>query len=191
MLTRKRVEPHNMGMFESLRPHCILPQLTALDCTELAQLGIRGVLLDVDNTLTRWRSLEIAPEVEAWIQQLQQAGMRACVLSNSASTHRVQTVADRLGLPWITRAVKPLPHNYRRAMQMLETTPETTAIIGDQLLTDILGGNRLGMYTILVEPIDLREAWTTSLLQRPFERMVGRIAKDPATLPPHFNRRLR
>ena len=169
---------HNNHMLDSLRPHRIALTVVELDCHELAGYGIRGVILDLDNTLTRWGSIEIAPEVDGWICALRQAGLRACILSNSASNRRVQPVAERLGLPWLSRAAKPFPHGYRRAMTLLHTTPDTTAVIGDQLFTDILGGNRLGLYTVLVEPIYPREAWTTSLLQRPLERLIGRIAKD-------------
>ncbi len=176
-------------MLDSLRPHRLAVTVIELDCHELAACGIRGVILDLDNTLTPWRSSDIAPEVEGWIRALHQVNIRACILSNSASNRRVKPVAERLGLPWISRAVKPLPYGYRRAMQLLQTTPETTAVVGDQVFTDILGGNRLGLYTVLVDPIFPREAWTTALLQRPLERLIGRTAKDPAAIPPHFTPR--
>lgn len=180
-----------MSMLEVLRPHRIALQVTDLDCLELHTCGIRGVILDLDNTLTRWRSLEVSPEVVTWIRNLHKLDIRACLLSNAVSIRRVEPVAELLGLPWITRAAKPFAHGFRRAMRILQTTPDTTAIIGDQLFTDILGGNRLGLYTVLVEPTDPREAWTTSLLQRPLERLIGRIPKNPATLPPHIGPRLR
>ncbi len=165
-------------MFDSLRPHCLKVNLLELGCRELSERGICGVILDLDNTLTRWRSVEITPEVAGWIAELSQAGIRACILSNSASIRRVQVVAEHLGIPWISRAAKPFPHGYRRAMTLLQSTPATTAIIGDQIFTDILGGNRLGLFTVLVEPLYPYEAWTTSLLQRPLERLIGRLPKS-------------
>jgi len=164
-------------MLDTLRPHRLKVNILELDCRDLVEHGICGVILDLDNTLTRWRSVDIAPEVVEWIAALSQAGIRACILSNAISIRRVQVVAERLGLPWISRAAKPFPHGYRRAMTLLQTTPATTAIIGDQLFTDIVGGNLLGLFTVLVEPLYPYEAWTTSLLQRPLERLVGRVAK--------------
>ena len=176
-------------MLDSLRPHRLAVTVFELDCRELATCGIRGVILNLDNTLTRWGSIEIAPEVAQWVCDLRTAGITSCILSNSASTRRVRPVAEHLGLPWITRAAKPFPQGFRRAMHLLQTTPESTAIVGDQLFTDILGGNRLGLYTVLVEPIFPREAWTTSLLQRPLERLIGRTPKDPADIPARFSAR--
>jgi HAD superfamily phosphatase (TIGR01668 family) len=100
------------------------------------------------------------------------------VVTNAASTKRVQPVAEHLGIPWIIRAAKPLPRGYRHAMGLLGTTPATTAMIGDQVFTDILGGNRLGLYTILVDPLpNAREALITRMVQRPLERVVGRVPK--------------
>jgi HAD superfamily phosphatase (TIGR01668 family) len=157
-----------------LHPDLHLPAIEALDLTLLRERGIRGVLLDLDNTLTPWKSREMTPAVAAWVAALAVAGIGACVVSNAATARRVQSVADVLSLPWITRALKPLPYGFRRAMALLDTTPDTTAVIGDQLFTDILGGNRLGLFTILVDPISPREALFTRLVQRPLERMLGR-----------------
>lgn len=161
-------------MFDCIRPNRIVHRLAELSGEELAQQGIRGVILDLDNTLTAWRSVTIATEVELWIGRLRSAGLVACVVSNAATAGRVRPVADRLGLPWVTRAAKPFARGFHRGMHLMGTTIENTAVIGDQLFTDILGGNRLGLFTILVDPVSTREALITKLLQRPLERLVGR-----------------
>ena len=148
-----------------------------LDCAELAARGIRGVLLDLDNTLAAWRSMAIAPEVERWLGGLRHAGLNACIVSNAATDRRVRPVAERLGLPWVTRALKPLRRGFVRGMRLMGTTPDTTVMVGDQLFTDIYGGNRLGLFTILVDPVSRRDAFTTRLIQRPLERLLGRIPK--------------
>ncbi len=153
--------------------------MTDIDCDQLFAHGVRGVILDLDNTLTEWGNLEISTEVETWVLALRACGIAACIVSNAASTQRVRPVADRLNLPWITRAGKPLPLGFRRGMQRMGTTPDTTAVVGDQMLTDIFGGNSLGLLTVLVEPISAREALATSLIQRPIERWLGR----PPTMP--------
>lgn len=155
-------------------PNLQLPAVEALDLALLHDRGIRGVLLDLDNTLTPWKSRDIAPAVVDWVRALAGTGIGACIVSNAATARRVRPVADALDLCWITRALKPLPHGFRRAMAMLDTDPASTAVVGDQLFTDILGGNRLGLFTVLVDPISQREALFTKLVQRPLERLVGR-----------------
>lgn len=161
------------------QPDLQLPRLEALDPRLLTARGIRGVLLDLDNTLTPWKSREISPAVAAWVAALGPAGLHACIISNALTVHRVRPVADALGLSWVTRALKPLPFGFRWGMAMMDTTPATTAVIGDQLFTDIWGGKRLGLFTVLVDPISPREALFTRLLQRPLERALGRKPLKP------------
>ncbi len=165
-------------MFDYFRPHRVMKRLVEVDCDELVARGIRGVLLDLDNTLTTWNSTVIAPEVERWIGHLRQTGLAACIVSNAATTRRVRPVAERLGLPWVTRAIKPLHRGFLQGMRLMGTTPDTTVMIGDQLFTDIYGANRLGLQTILVDPVSSREPFHTSILQRPLERLLGRHPKS-------------
>lgn len=165
-------------MFDRFRPYQVAHRLVELDCNELLAHGIRGVILDLDNTLTAWRSTNVSGEVERWVERLRNAGLLACVVSNAATATRVRPVADRLGLPWVTRAVKPLSTGFLRGMRLMGTSSKETAVVGDQVFTDIFGGNRLGLFTILVDPVSSREAFITKLLQRPLERIVGRIPKE-------------
>ena len=165
-------------MLNRLQPNLVTRRLWEVNIAELTARGIQGVVLDLDNTLTPWRSLEVPDEAQAWLRSALAAGLRACLVSNAATARRVQPVADLFGIPWVTRAVKPLPRGYRRAMQVMHTTPETTAAIGDQVFTDIFGGNRLGLYTILVDPMSEREAIVTTMIQRPLERLIGRQPAD-------------
>ncbi len=161
-------------MRDWFRPHHMVHRLEELDCATLRERGLRGVLLDLDNTLAPWRSQEVSGAVEAWLARLRTYDLRACVVTNAAHTRRVAPVAERLGLPWVTSAYKPLPHGFRRGMALLDTEPETTAMIGDLMTMDIIGGNRLGLYTVLVEPMCNREALLTRWLQRPLEALIGR-----------------
>ncbi|MHB0936851.1 MAG: YqeG family HAD IIIA-type phosphatase [Armatimonadota bacterium] len=161
-------------MLKRLQPSLVARRLWEVDLDALAAQGIQGVVLDLDNTLTPWRSLDVPAEAQAWLRSAQAAGLRACLVSNAATARRVQPVADQFGIPWVTRAIKPLPRGYWRAMQVMQTTPETTAAIGDQIFTDIFGGNRLGLLTILVDPMSDREAIVTKMIQRPLERLIGR-----------------
>lgn len=96
--------------------------------------------------------------------------MAGCIVSNNF-TPRVRRVGAALGLPVVGWALKPVPVGLWRAMAIMRTRPATTALIGDQLFTDVLGGNLLGMYTILVEPLSRDEFPTTRLVRR-MERLV-------------------
>ncbi|HEY3380031.1 MAG TPA: YqeG family HAD IIIA-type phosphatase [Armatimonadota bacterium] len=164
-------------LFDIFRPRQVIHRLAQLDCAALVARGIHGVILDLDNTITPWHSMVITPEVERWIGRLRGAGLQACVVSNAATAGRVRPVAERLGLPWVTRAGKPLARGFQRGMRLMGTVPETTAMVGDQMFTDIYGGNHLGLFTVLVEPISTREAIFTRLVQRPLERLIGRTPK--------------
>lgn len=165
-------------------PHRLVHTLTDISCHELSALGVRGVIVDLDNTLTPWKSTTLPEAVIRWVTEMRKADIGVCVVSNAATTRRVRPIAEQLGIPWVTRAGKPLARGFRRGMALLGTTPATTAMIGDQVFTDILGGNLLGLYTILVDPVSTREAWITRLLQRPLERKLGRRAKLVANWPP-------
>lgn len=142
----------------------------------LQSIGIRGLLLDVDNTL----SLHGAPDPETyavrWLQEMNAAGIPAVIVSNNRES-RVAPFADKLELPYVCRGAKPLPGGFRRAQRKLSMQRGELAVIGDQLFTDIAGGNLAGMTTLLVDPIQpesgcffrLKRALERPLLAR-FER---------------------
>ncbi len=153
-------------------PHRRVETVWQIDPEELKRRGIRGVILDLDNTLVRWHQEEMAAEVTSWLEAVQAIGIRLCVLSNSVLSRRSQRIADRLGCPNVNKARKPSRHGFRRAMSAMNTEPATTAIVGDQMFTDILGGNRCGIYTIMVHPIHHHEFAYTRYVSRPPERFL-------------------
>lgn len=116
--------------------------------------GIRALLLDVDNTLTGDNSQEVSDDVVTWLEQQRTAGLRLFVLSNNKEA-RVAPFAEKLGLGYISDAKKPGTRHVRERLLTFGVTPAETAVIGDQLFTDILCGNRSGCTTILVEPYAL------------------------------------
>jgi uncharacterized protein len=135
------------------------------------------VILDFDNTVLPWGSPTTPPAIEAWVRGLRAAGMAACIVSNNFSA-RVRRVGAALGVPVVGWALKPVPVGLWRAMAIMGTGRSTTALIGDQLFTDVLGGNLLGIYTILVEPLSTDEFPTTRLVRR-IERLIrGRIVQN-------------
>ncbi len=150
--------------------------LAGLDPAQLAGEGIRGIILDFDNTILPWGHRTPPPEVQAWVRRMRAAGLRGCIVSNNF-TLRVRQVGALLGIPVVGWALKPVPIGFWRAMAIMRTRPSNTALIGDQLFTDVLGGNLLGLYTILVEPLSEEEFPTTRLVRR-IERLIrARVLK--------------
>lgn len=153
-------------MFELFRPTLQASSLDRIPIDRLERDGIKGLIIDLDNTMTPWNDVEVGPKVTAWFKELKEAGIKACVVSNNKRKQRVAVVADRLGIPFVFRATKPRRRAFRAGMAILGTGKSDTAVIGDQLFTDILGGNRLGLYTILVVPLSEREFIGTRFMRQ-------------------------
>ena len=128
--------------------------------------GIRGLILDLDNTLTDWNESYLRPEVREWIASAQALGLKLCLVSNAVRGTRVRALAQELGMLVVTRACKPLPVAFRRAMRAMGTEATSTCAIGDQVFTDMFGANWLGLRTILVTPLSRRESPHTQLIRR-------------------------
>jgi len=157
-------------MLRWVTPDRAVPAVTDVDVDELVASGIRGIILDLDNTIVAWDAAAPTPGVAAWVGRLRAAGVSGCIVSNNLSG-RARAIATDLGVFFVIGAVKPAPWALRRAMRLMGTSPRTTALIGDQLFTDVLGGNLVGLHTILVEPLSRREFPTTKIV-RALERTI-------------------
>ncbi len=151
-----------------LLPDYRVHRVTDLSAAFLRARGIRVLLLDVDNTLSTHGGQRPLDGLENWIQNMAAAGIRLLILSN-AKRRRVEPFARRLGLDFQALSLKPLPVGYLRAVHRLGCRRREAAIVGDQLFTDCLGGNLVGMATILVDPI-LAEAGRSFRLRRRWEK---------------------
>ncbi len=147
--------------------------VTELTPERLQAQGIRALLLDLDNTITPWRSREIPPEVRNWVHQMHSAGIKLCFVSNTRNIARLKWLSDILNIPYARGPMKPRRSMLRRAIEMLGVSPDETAIVGDQLFTDVWGGNRLGIRTIWVRPMHPREFVGTKI-SRAVERWLLR-----------------
>lgn len=159
-------------MLEKLYPKVQAKSVLALDLGELRTAGIRGIIFDLDNTLVEWKQDNLNPEVVALITRFKEQGFRLCILSN-ALEHRVEVVAKALDIPYLSRAAKPRKSSFRKALELLGTAPGETAVVGDQLFTDIFGGNRMALYTIWTPPLSDTEFMSTRAV-RQLERLVIR-----------------
>ena len=153
-------------MFEYFRPTLQAPSLDQISVDQLNRDGIKGLIIDLDNTMTPWNDVEVGPKVAQWFIRVKAAGISACVVSNNSKRERVAIVAELLDIPFVFGATKPRGRAFRSGMELLGTGHKDTAVIGDQLFTDILGGNRLGLYTILVTPINDHEFIGTRVVRR-------------------------
>lgn len=163
-------------MHNLLYPNMYISSLFHLKPEILRKKGIKTILLDLDNTIIPRDSQEFEPEVERWLRGLLEQGFSLAIVSNN-SPERVNTLACPLQIPAVTRAVKPMKRAFKKALQLLNVQAENTAVLGDQIFTDILGGNRLGLFTILVNPMKGKEFWATSMFNRRLERLVLRDIK--------------
>lgn len=118
----------------------------------LREQGIKGLILDVDNTLTTHDNPQPKEEVGEWLDRMREAGIKMMILSNNTG-ERVEPFARVLGLPYIAKGKKPLKSGVRRALAAMGTAPGETLMVGDQVFTDILAGKNGGLPTLLVRPI--------------------------------------
>lgn len=137
-----------------------------IDFAGLYERGIRGLILDVDNTLVTYDIPEPPEEIVSFLNQLTGQGFKICLLSNNGE-QRVKIFNERLKLNAIHKAGKPQKKGINRAVALMELQCDEVVLIGDQLFTDVWCGNRCGIHTILVKPIALRDEWTVRLKRIP------------------------
>lgn len=149
-----------------LVPDAVAERVSDIVPATLLSRGVRGLIIDLDNTLTRWNDAQCAPEVANWLRALAEAGIGVCIVSNNGPD-RVSTFCRGLDreVPWIANAGKPGRTAYRRATERLGLSPQAVAVVGDQVFTDIFGGKRAGLLTILVTPLGHREFPATRLVR--------------------------
>ena len=153
----------------SLLPRFITPKLTDLTPQFLSEQGIRLLMLDFDNTIVPYTTNIPTEEMAAWLRQMAAGEIRLCVVSNSKHD-RVRLFCKEYGLDCITYAKKPFSKGINECLSRYGIAPAQAAMVGDQIFTDTLGGNRAGAQTILVRAIDNHNFWLKArhVLEKPF-----------------------
>jgi HAD superfamily phosphatase (TIGR01668 family) len=164
------------SLFDIFCPNLIVDSLYDIKTQSLQARGISGIIFDLDNTIVPWGTKDLCSEMVDWIQALKQNGFKICLLSNNTSK-RVEDIAKMLDIPFVSKAFKPFKNGFRQAASAMQLPGEKVAVIGDQLFTDVLGGNRLGMFTVWVKPLSTKEFVGTKIT-RQVEKMMVRILKD-------------
>lgn len=148
-----------------LTPDHYYGSVHAIDLRGLRAAGVTALLVDLDNTLLPRDTNVVDDGARAWVASARDAGLAVCFVSNNFH-ERVLRVADELGGCIVAKAVKPLPFAFRKALRMVGAAPAQAAVIGDQLFTDVLGGNLVGATTVLVAPLSATDLPHTLLLRR-------------------------
>ncbi|MCL6552966.1 MAG: YqeG family HAD IIIA-type phosphatase [Firmicutes bacterium] len=162
-------------LWRLLAPRYRVGTVDTLTPERLRAWGIEALMLDLDNTLVPWGEEVPPPQVTAWLRALRHAGVPACLVSNRLSW-RVRRAAAMLDLPVAVGRFKPSAAKLRRALAIMGTAPARTAMVGDQLFTDVLAGNRLGVPTILVAPLSPREPWRVRVVRALERRVLAALA---------------
>jgi uncharacterized protein len=159
-------------LLERICPNRCTGGLEDISLDELWAEGYRAILLDLDNTITAWKSCEVPAAKAAWIRRARER-FGVCIVSNTIRGDRLRQIAGGFGVEHVARwwrGRKPSPRGLREAMALLSAIPEQTVMIGDQVLTDVWAGCRAGVFTILVSPISPVEFAGTKVT-RFFERI--------------------
>ena len=136
-----------------LEPNVYLPgSVMMLTPQMLQQYGIQGLIFDVDDTLVSSRTREISSEVRQWLQELKPL-VKIVLVSNNLKHSRIRRVARKIDVPYYFGARKPSRRSLKKALELMELEPHQAAMVGDRLFTDVVAGNRLGMLSVLVEPM--------------------------------------
>lgn len=153
-----------------LYPKLYLKSVKEITLQILEQNNIRGLILDVDNTLIDYNK-NMPEGIKEWAEDMKQNNIKLYIVSNSNHKEKVENTAKTLDIPFIYFAKKPLKSGLNKAKRNMELPNEQIAVVGDQIFTDVIGANSAKMFSILVEPIDEKDIWATKI-KRPIENKI-------------------
>lgn len=138
------------------KPDIYIKDFSDLDLNFLKTIGIKVIILDVDNTLVPADSNVVDEKAIRFIKQVKSAKIIPIIVSNNKKS-RVSYLSNKLNCEYISFSLKPLNISFKKVMKKYNVIASEICIMGDQILTDILGGNRLNIVTILVNPISKKD----------------------------------
>ena len=154
-----------------LYPNAHLNNVREITTNFLQNNKINALILDVDNTLIDINK-NLSEDIVFWTKQMKGQGIKLYILSNTNDKKKVETIAQKLDIPYKHFALKPLKKGFKFIQKELKINPGNIGVVGDQIFTDVLGGNRNKMFTILVDPInDKKDYWYTAW-KRPIENKI-------------------
>ena len=144
----------------NIYPNAYFQKIEEITIQYLLQNKIKALILDVDNTLIDYKQV-LKQEIIQWAKELKGQGMKLYILSNTNKKQKVRKVAEKLDIPYKYFGMKPLKRGFLKIQKELQLPPENIAVVGDQIFTEIIGGNRCKMHTILVEQKNQKDYWYT------------------------------
>ena len=159
----------------NIYPNAYLKGVQDITIDFLSDNNIKALILDVDNTLIDYYK-NLSDEKVNWAKDLQNQGIILYILSNTNKKKKVEVVANKLGIPYEMFAKKPSRKGFIKIQQKINIPFENIGVVGDQIFTDVIGGNRCNMFTILVDPVDKKDYWYTAW-KRPIENSIKKRIK--------------
>lgn len=159
-----------------LYPKAYFKNIKEITIDFLKKNNIKALILDVDNTLIDFYK-NIPQGTKEWCFNLKEQGIKFCIVSNTNKREKVEMVANELEMPYFNLAKKPFKPGLKKAIKLLNENNENIAAVGDQIFTDVLGANRLNMFSILVEPLDKKDLLITKI-KRPLENLIIKKYKN-------------
>lgn len=156
---------------KNIYPDLYLKKVEDIKIEQLIRNKIKLLILDVDNTLIDYQK-KLSDEIINWTKEMRGQGIKLHILSNTNDKEKVQKVADILKIKYNYFAMKPLKKGFKNIQKEYNLKSENIAVVGDQIFTDVLGGNRSKMFTILVEPINNKKDYWYTAWKRPIERKI-------------------
>ena len=153
-------------------PNAYLKSVQNITIDFLKQHNLKALILDVDNTLIDYYK-NLAEVKKQWAKELQDSGIILYILSNTNKEEKVKKVSEILNIPYEFFAKKPSKKGFLKIQKKININPENIGVVGDQIFTDVIGGNRCNMFTILVDPVDKKDYWYTAW-KRPLEKIIKR-----------------
>lgn len=154
-----------------LYPNLYLKKVEDISIETLIKNKIKLLILDVDNTLIDYYR-NLSEDVIEWAKEMKGQGIKLYILSNTNKKEKVKKVAEKLDIEYKNFAMKPLKIGFKLIQKQFNIEPEKIAVVGDQIFTDVLGGNRCKMFTILVEPINAKKDYWYTAWKRPIEKKI-------------------
>ena len=156
---------------KKIYPNLYYKKVEEITIETLIKNKIKLLILDVDNTLIDYYK-NLSEEVKQWAKEMRGQGIKLYILSNTNSKEKVENVAKVLQIPYKHFAMKPLKRGFKYIEKETNIKPQNIAVVGDQIFTDVLGGNRCNMFTILVDPIDDKKDYWYTAWKRPIENKI-------------------
>lgn len=160
-------------MKKLLTPTWTINSIYAIKPGDLLRHNIKAIICDLDNTLIAWNQWEPTEEMAEWLTRFKDAGIGIYLLSNN-NYDRVLKVAEPLELRFTSSALKPRRKHFVLAIEDLQVPKENVAVIGDQVMTDVIGANRNHLKSILVKPIAPNDNIYT-IINRMLEKLAFKI----------------